>query len=90
MGRKAFGVPGAPAGGATPALFVARPGWSIEFFGGLLLLLDCSPTGRIHSSGNGSCYSMAHAPQGFGRRTGASSLCYDCFVFLYLARWRRL
>jgi putative oxidoreductase len=87
--QKLFGVPSAPAGGTTPALFsLLGLAGVLEFFGGLLLLLGLftRPVAFILSGLMAVAYFMAHAPQGFWPvvNRGELAVLY-CFVFLYLA-----
>lgn len=85
--QKLFGMPGAQQGLSSLFSVMGMAG-TLEFFGGLLLLLGLftRPVAFLLSGEMAAAYFMAHAPSGFWPILNQGELAaLYCFAFLYLA-----
>jgi putative oxidoreductase len=86
--QKLFGFLAKPGAGAAPLDTTMAVAGTIEFFGGLLLLvgLFTRPVAFLLSGLMAAAYFMAHAPQGFWPLVNRGELAaLYCFVFLFFA-----
>ena len=82
--QKLFGYPSAPPGGKPPLASLYGVAGTVEFFGGILIMLGLltRPVAFLLSGQMAFAYFTVHVPKGFGRRrTRESRLWYSASSF---------